>query len=565
MKNKIFIAFLSIVLLASCAELDLNPLSEGSSENWYADETEINMSLNDLYREYLWDRESNFEMDRMTDDWTQRQAVNSFVEGTITSEWSVGRDLWLNTYKGITRANTVLNNLHKVEGEISQKKYEQFAGEAYFMRAALYARLIFHFGDVPYYTEAPTIDEAFKMGRTNKEFILEKVYEDFDLAIQYLPEKYSNNDLNRATKGAGMAFKARTALYFSDWEIVRDAAKACIELGLYSLHTSFSEYFLSKTKNSNETIFALPRSFELGSSWKAKNFFTRTAGGSAVAQPSWDLLCSFLCTDGLPIDESPLYDPREPFKNRDPRCAMTIVEFGTEHLGYIYDPNPYTTKVLNVATGTLVNNKANRAVDRYAPYNGLELKKWVDEDWSDDYETDFDIIIMRYADVLLMYAEAKIELNEIDDLAIDAINQVRARAYGVKSLETGSYPAVTIASQEKLRSIIRVERRSEFGWENRRYYDLIRWRIAEKALTRPIYGLLDVTDLKKKVVDKGLWFFPETPQIDENGIPDLEPMYNAGLIKLLVERNFDKTRQYLWPIPSKEILINDNLEQNPGY
>lgn len=565
MKNKIFIAFLSIVLFTSCADLDLNPLSEGSSENWYADETEINMSLNDLYREYLWDRESNFEMDRMTDDWTQRQAINAFVEGTVTSEWSVPRNLWLNTYKGITRANTILNNLHKVESIIPQKKYEQFLGEARFMRAALYSRLIFHFGDVPYYTEAPSINEAFEMGRTDKDFILEKVYEDFDQAIQYLPVSYSNSELSRATKGAAMAFKARTALYFSDWEIVRDAANACIGLGAYSLHPTYQEYFLSKTKKSSETIFALPRSFELGYSWKSKNFFIRTAGGSDVANPSWDLFCSFLCTDGLPIDESPLFDPQEPFKNRDPRCAMTIAEFGKEHLGYIYDPNPYTTKVLNVATGTMVKNRANRAVDRYASYNGLTLNKWVDEDWTDDYQTDFDIIIMRYADVLLMYAEAKIELNEIDDSALNAINQVRARAYGVNVTSTDKYPAVTAANQAKLRSIIRIERRSEFGWENRRYYDLIRWRIAEKALTRPIYGLLDVADLKKKVVDKGLWFFPETPQIDENGIPDLEPMYNAGLIKLLVERNFDKTRQYLWPIPSKEILINDSLEQNPGY
>lgn len=565
MKNKIFLAFLSIAFFTSCADLDLNPLSEGSSETWYADETEINMSLNDLYREYLWDRESNFEMDRMTDDWTQRQAINGFVEGTINSEWSVSRDLWMNTYKGITRANTILNNLHKVEGVIPQKKYEQFEGEARFMRAALYSRLIFHFGDVPYYTEAPTIEEAFEMGRTDKGFILEKIYEDFDLAIQNLPVSYSNNNLSRATKGAAMAFKARTALYFSDWTIVRDAAKACIELGVYTLHPNYQEYFLSKTKKSDETIFALPRSFVLGSSWTCKNFFTRTAGGSAVAQPSWDLFCTFLCTDGLPIDESPLYNPREPFKNRDPRCAMTIVEFGTEHLGYIYDPNPYATKVMNVATGTLVSNKANRAVDRYASYNGLELKKWVDEDWSDDYQTDFDIIIMRYADVLLMYAEAKIELNEIDNSTLNAINQVRARAYGVNVSETASYPAVTVTSQAKLRSILRIERHSEFGWENRRYYDLIRWKIAEKALTRPIYGLHDVTDLKKKIVDKGLWFFPETPQIDEDGIPDFKPMYDAGLIKLLVERNFDKTRQYLWPIPSKEIQINDNIVQNPGY
>src|SRR5690606_11862407 len=96
------------------------------------------------------------------------------------------------------------------------------------------------------------------------------------------------------------------------------------DLEVYSLHPDYGEYFLSKTKNSPETIFALPRSFELGSSWKAKNFYTRTAGGSSVAQPSWEAFCAYTCTDGLPIDESPLFDPRNLFENRDPRCKMTF-------------------------------------------------------------------------------------------------------------------------------------------------------------------------------------------------------------------------------------------------
>ncbi|SHF71735.1 Starch-binding associating with outer membrane [Mariniphaga anaerophila] len=565
MTNKIIIGFLGIFLLMSCAELDLNPLSEGSSENWYSDEVEINMALNDLYRTYLWDMETNFEMDRFTDDWSQRQATNPVRNGTVTSEWNTIENLWLSTYKGIARANKILNNLYKVEGEIPQEMFDQFTGEAMFVRAALYSRLVFYFGNVPFFTNDITIEEAFAMGRTDKDVILETVYQDFDEAIKKLPVSYKGTELSRATRGAALAFKARTALCFSDWEIVRDAAKACIDLGVYSLHPDFADYFLSKTKNSEETIFALPRLAELGSTWKTKNFIPRTAGGSAVAQPSWDLFSSFLCTDGLPIDESPLYDPREPFKNRDPRCAMTIVEFGTEFLGYVYDPHPDSKKVLNVATGGMVKNKDSRGVDRYASYNGLSLKKGVDEDWAGDTESDFDIIIMRYADVLLMYAEAKIELNEIDDLAINAINQVRARAYGVNVSDVQSYPAVAKESQAKMRTVLRMERRVELAWENRRYFDLIRWKIAGKALGTPIYGLLDVAELKDKVVDEGLWFFPGVPEIDENGIPDFEPMYENGLIKLLVERNFDESRQYLWPIPSKEIMINDNLKQNPGY
>ncbi len=110
-----------------------------------------------------------------------------------------------------------------------------------------------------------------------------------------------------------------------------------------------------------------------------------------------------------------------------------------------------------------------------------------------------------------------------------------------------------------------MERRMEFAFEGVRYSDIIRWRIAEKALNQDIYGLLDVAELREKIIEPGLWFFPMTPEIDENGIPDLSPMFEAGLVKRLAIRRFEAPKQYLWPIPTKEILINPNLEQNPGY
>jgi len=565
MKNiKILISLLIATVITGCAELDLNPLSEGSSKTWYSNEKEIQLALNDLYRTYLWDLEINYGTERWTDNWTQRQSITEYPAGIITSEWSTVVDTWANTYKGIVRANNILNGIEHAAGNVSEDMMNQFRGEASFFRAALYSRLIFLWGDVPFYTTELNIDEAFQMKRTSKELILQSIYADYDVAINYLPVAYGKTNKQRITKGAAMALKARTALWMSDWETVRDAAKACMDLKVYSLYPNFSEYFLSSTKDAAETIFALPRSFELGESWYTKNFIPRTAGGSSVASPSWELFCSFPCKDGLPIDESPLYNPRKPFENRDPRCSATITEFGTTFLGYVYDPNPYTTTVLNINTGTNVKNKDTRSVDTYASYNGLVLKKGVDQDWADDLYMDADIIIMRYADVLLMYAEAKIELNDIDASTLDAINQVRARAYGVAVTATDKYPAVTTTDQSQLRKILRMERRVEFAWENRRFYDLVRWRIAEKALTKPIYGMLDVAALKSKVINANLWFFPGTPEIDDDGIPDFTAMYEAGLIKLLVQRNFN-SRQYLWPIPSKEIKINPNLTQNPDY
>lgn len=118
---------------------------------------------------------------------------------------------------------------------------------------------------------------------------------------------------------------------------------------------------------------------------------------------------------------------------------------------------------------------------------------------------------MRYADVLLMYAEAKIEMNSIDQSVLDAINEVRARAYGVKLSETNAYPAVSTTNQAELRRTVRIERRMELAYEGIRYMDIIRWRLAEKVLNTGIYGMLDPAELKNKVVDAGLWFSLEFP------------------------------------------------------
>ncbi|ALJ06470.1 hypothetical protein APS56_15600 [Pseudalgibacter alginicilyticus] len=562
---KKFIFLFGIIFIVSCSELDLNPLSAGSSENWYSNQTEFNLALNDLYREYLWATEVSYRTERYSDNWNQRLTQYAFPGGTIASDWSDAESNWVNFYKGISRANSIINNLHEIENNVLAEEFRnRYEAEARFMRATFYGTLVFLYGDVPYFTKYLDIEEAFNIGRTNKETILPFIYEDFDFAAEYLPEVYGSGELKRATKGAAYAMKARIALYVSDWEVVKSAAEDCINLGVYSLHPDFGEYFLSSTKNSDETIFAIPRSQQLNSSWSPRSWLPRNVGGTSTAQPSWELFYSFLATDGLPVDESPLFDPKEPFKNRDPRLAETIVPFGNVHLGVVYDPHPNSEMVLNVNTGSMIQNKDTRSVDIYAAYNGLTLKKGVDEDWLDQI-VDNDIIIMRYADVLLMKAEADIELNEIDESTLNAINQVRARAYGVDEAEVLEYPSVQIISQSELRTILRTERRVELAWENRRFADLIRWRLAEVALTRPVYGLLDPIELREQIVDKGLWFLPEIPEIDENGLVDFSSLFDQGLIRKHVERNFDPKRQYLWPIPFKETQINPNISQNPYY
>lgn len=561
MKKYILLLSISIGMI-SCTDLDLNPLSEGSSEAWYSTVTEIEMSVDDLFRGVFWPELS----DEWTDDYTRREALTPITNATINGQWGVVNSVWTNNYKVIARANTVLNNMDKISGSAPEATIDKLSGNAYFIRAAKYAEMVFLFGDVVYTKEILDLETAFTMAKTSKSIIKEEVYKDFDAAASLLPISYGASEKKRATKSTAYAMKARFAMQMGDYAIARDAAKACIDLGVHTLHPDFETLFLSTTKNATEVIFSIPRSRALNVTFGVRDFLPRNVGGWGAAQaPSWDLFHGFLCTDGLPIDESPLYDPRNPFENRDPRCAATIVEFQSTHLKFTYQPHPDSTKVMNFNTGKLQTNNDTRSVAPFASFNGLMRKKGVDEDWLTNYRAENDQYIMRYADVLLMYAEAKVELGEIDQSVLDAINQVRARAYKVSASQTDAYPAVTSLDQQFLKKIIKMERRMEFAFEGVRYSDIIRWKIAEKVLNRDIYGMLDPAELRKKIVNEGLWFFPMTPEIDEDGIADLSPMFEQGLIKRLAIRKFDAPKQYLWPIPTKEILINPNLTQNPGY
>jgi len=550
-------------LVTSCVDLDINPLSEGSTENWNSTEEEIVMSLNDLYKSSFWSTASDY----WTDDQMYRALLNEVNGGTITSESSQSESIWQLSYKAISRANFLIATIGRAN--LNEEVEAKYIAEARFMRACMYSRLLFYFGDVVYYETPISLEEAAGMGRTDKNTILQKIYDDFDYAILHLPKSYASSELNRATKGTAYAFKARVALHMSDWITVKNAAWDCMQLGVYKLHANFGDLFLVTTRNADESIFIVPRSLEYNVTISGNdivNVISRNAGGYGVEDPTWDLFCSFLCNDGLPIDESPNFDPHEPFKNRDPRCSYTIVKFGSEHLGFIYDPNPNALQVLNTTTNLMVKNNDTRTNNQYASWNALIWRKGVDKTWMENgKKTDPDKIYMRYADVLLMYAEAKIELNEIDQSVLDAMNEVRARAYGVDKSNTSSYPAIAMQDQSKLRKILRIERRMEFAREGLRYYDLIRWKLAEKTLNLPVYCMLDPTPMKQ-LANQGLWFFPETPQIDEDGIVDFSGLLGKGYVKKLVERKFDKERQYLFPIPAKEVISSNNIiTQNPNY
>lgn len=549
--------------MASCTDLDLNPLSMATDNSWFVDESQFEMSVNDLYRESVWIRLP----DNWTDDEAYRNDLKTFVIGTLNGETYEVTKMWSDTYKVIGRDNAIIDKLNSSAADIlSSSKKDQFMGECLFVRACMYSKLITLFGDVPYSATTIDMETAFAMGRTPKTDILQNIYKDFDEAVRLLPK--ASGVVQRPTQGAALAMKARIALYNEDWSTVINATKACMDLGCYELYLNYEKLFLSTTHNTAESVFSLARSIadEVTIGWQDP--LPRNNGGWAGAEPSWDLLAAYLCTDGLPIDESPLFDPHNPFENRDPRCTATIVPFGSTFLGFEYDPRPDTGEmIMNYNTGKEQKNSDNKKVSQHASYNALIWKKGMDATCLENsYKTEHDVIVMRYADVLLMYAEAMIEKGSIDDSVLKAINKVRARAYGVEVEDVANYPAVTTTDPTKLRTILRMERRMEFARENRRYMDMVRWKLCDKVLNMKHYGIpSDWKQVVSMMITPGYWFWPVVPDIDENGCADFSKLEEMGAVQVLAQRSFNP-RQYLWPIPTKEIRINENLKpQNPGY
>jgi hypothetical protein len=553
---------LLLLCLWGCADLDLAPKTAISSGNFFNNAKELEIGLNGLYARNLWKVDRDF----WTDDMLHRGGAgvdNDISRATLNSESNLSGIYWRDLYDGIKRANTLLEEMPKARASVNPDTYNRIEGEARAIRAYFYGILLTKFGDVPLITRGINVNEALRIERTPKAQVLQFVYSELDAAAALLPSA----NQNRATKGFALGIKARVALYSQDFATARDAAKAVIDLGIYQLDPSFRNLFLRPAASSKEMIYFIPQSFTFNvtlDETTTRDLLPRNAGGFGAQMPTWEAVHVFENTDGLTIDKSPLYNPHKPFENRDPRLRHTIVEFGTEWLGYVYQPHPDSIRTLNTVTRVRVNNNDTRTVANFASFTGFLWKKGIEQSWADTRLADPNIIILRYADILLMYAEALIELNENPEAARNAINQVRARAYGTTIGNTAAYPAVTETSQAELRARLRRERRVELMLEGLRYQDLIRWRIAKKATDRRVLGLPNPTDQIRSQ-----WPFTNTilPVVDPDGVV----IFNADALianrfaRLLQDYDFDESRMYLWPVPAADRLLNVNLSQNPGY
>jgi hypothetical protein len=225
---------------------------------------------------------------------------------------------------------------------------------------------------------------------------------------------------------------------------------------------------------------------------------------------------------------------------------MTIAVPGTVYLGFQFETHPDSLKVWNYNVNPAVRVNNTDATNAFATFTSYLWRKWTDpKDLGFTQENEGDIILMRYADLLLMYAEAKIEANDIDNSVYDALNKVRRRV-SMPDVPTGS-------SQAYLRSVVRRERKVELALEGRRLFDIRRWKIAEEVMNGPRYGNSKTTLLVSP------------PTLDENTTPDYSSIPNKGILRVIETMVFNPQRDYLWPIHPVELQTNTALIQNPNW
>lgn len=574
MKNINFIigAFLAI-LLVSCTKnyLDRYPQDQPNSATYYTTADQLTLAINSAYNNLSYQQDGfpyQMQLEGTSDLVWQRPTTDAQAIGLgqHTSNTGMIKTIWTQSYIGIGRCNMLLDNMVKAKAVTPAAQYTRIEGEAKFLRAYYYGTLISLYGDVPLVVKAITAEESF-LPRTPKVDVLNFIFKDLDSAAAKLPLSYTGTDIGRATKTSALAFKARMALYNSSWDIAAAASKAVMDLGYHSLYPNYRNLFMFVGENSKEMIFSFDYKLTARTSATPGNNQARNSSGFSGLVPTRAFADSYECTDGLTIDKSPLYSTVDPFKNRDPRMRQTLLGdgdtwFGTGGITFnmTYHPDSLTCTRYTPTVAKIPNLEVTNA---FSSYSGYLLKKYLDPlDMAVPNQSELAFMLIRYAEVLLTYAEAKIELNQIDATVIDAINLVRARGYGVGVAQTTLYPVVTSSTQAALRSIVRRERKIELAGEGLRLFDIRRWKIAEKVMNGILFG---------KAMNKTIYYALPTPTLDENSSPDYTSFNSllsvVGNFKIMDNPRVFKSQNYLWPIPQSEIDVNKNpgFLQNTGY
>lgn len=560
--NKICAVLLAAFTLGACSDaLEKFPLDAPSDETFFSNQTELDLAITGAYRDLYW-RSGNLPMPAVMDNATdlgflrsEFSGMQAYSRGSHSSNTSGFADTWDRMYSGIGRCNNLLSKMPKAKDVVSADFYNRVEAEALFLRAYYYSWLLQLYGDVPFVTAIPETIDAAKVARTPRTQVAEALYSDLDKAAGVLPAKWPNADKGRASKGAALTLKARIALAVGDYTTAAAAAKQVMDMSEFTLHPNYEELFTYAAEGADEILLDMPFQFGFVVNGLPRQQGPRNANGYSQLVPSQFIIDSYECIDGLPIDESPLYDPANPFENRDPRLDASIVRPQSLFATYIFETHKDSTVTTRIVDGVATRVANQDVLNAFATFTGYLWRKFsAPEDMPANVDNgSLNYILMRYTEALLIYAEAKIELNQIDATVLNAINRVRARAYGVDVSATGDYPAITTTDQSELRTIIRRERKVELANEGFRMVDIHRWNIAQHVMPGTLVG-------------RPLGAYSEmsfVPEIDEHG----HPHYTGAesLYRPVDARQFNPQRDNWWPIPQKDIDVNKSLEQNPNY
>ena len=533
MKN-IYLFLLSVVILCSCNDfLDREPKTNLSPGSFWKSEEDLRLAANVFYQ----NMNRSYTLDNQSADGFANVG-NLVSSGTHAPGNTDG--IWTTAYKQIRHANNFLENYEKAE--VSEATKNRYAGEARFFRAYHYHLLVNFFGNIPLLTEPQSITD--KPTQTDRNQVSDFILNELEEATKLLPVQHTGDDIGRVTQGCALSIKAREALFSEKWDIAAEASKRIIESGVYSLEPNYNNLFNKQNKQSKEAIFFVQYSrVNQQTHGVPGNLFSRMASGYSNKVPAQSLVDSYYCTDGLPINESSLYNAAAPFKNRDLRLEATIVVPGSTFQGYQFETHPDSLECWDYNVTPAVRRNNQDVTNPYATFSGYCWRKYTDEEQTFRLKSELNIILIRYAEVLLMYAEAVNELGRMDDLGYEALKLVRERA---------QMPAIKSDTQENIRKLIRQERKVEFAMEGLRFFDIRRWKIAESVMNGKLYGR-PVRDYQPNYI----------PTFDQNGMPQYDAY--AGALRSFDNRTFNPDRDYLFPIPQKELDINKNLKQNPNY
>lgn len=619
---------IAATLLPSCNDdfMERYPLDQITDESFWKTETDLKMMLNSLYPLYIIGHRSGWADsdihplgvtgsplmygDAYSDNCARagnefRSLAGELVVPTGATE-STGWYWW-----NLRKVNFFLSHYNK--SELSEEKKNAYAGEAYFFKAWEYYQKVLYFGDVPWLTrDLGTDSEELYAPRTPRAEVMDSVLMCINKAVNWLPEK-ANQEKDRLNKDQANFLKARICLFEGTFrkyhtelglqasanKWLEEAVKASEALlGKYSLYKDGDNTYwkmFTATDLSNNPEVILGRTYldpKVGHA--AQRYFSQNNTNREALGVTRGLVDEYLCIDGRPIytggsegnyQKNPNflgYGKWTELENRDPRLTQTVCRPG-EYVT-IYQNGVMDKELNGISYPNLTYNASGGALTGYRI-----IKHWMGDKVEEDRTTKGiqAAIEFRYAELLLMYAEAKYELNgTLSQSDIDlTINAIRERAgfdfskYPTAKLTIGQEPAdprldkiyadkLDYTVSPLLREIRR-ERRIELAIENHRYEDLMRWK-AGRLLTVPMRGMN--FNAVQDLYDGSHTSYPEvatpvevgkTVFVDEDGFIICYPKSPyANTIKGTLP--WDDYRYY-WPIPKEELVMNTNLVQNKGW